>query len=182
MLFRSLNETISEIRSISVKPEILMTRIDQSEVVIEGQYCINIMGINSNTEIFCVDKLESFKTVLKNNAGLEGCKAVGEISQQKFTYNIISENKLEIKCDADVSVDVWNDEFLNVLSNIKLTESVPSKESKPPVITLYFAKCGERVWDIARNYKTSLKNICEANENIADMLEKDCVLIIPRKV
>ena len=60
--------------------------------------------------------------------------------------------------------------MVQLVSNVN---SVGELEPKDSAIEVYFAKSGERVWDIAKGLKVSSEMICNQNPDITDPLEKD---------
>ena len=48
-----------------------------------------------------------------------------------------------------------------------------------PAIRLCFAESGERIWDIAKQYRTDPDGIRAENETAEDTLDAPCVLLIP---
>lgn len=46
-------------------------------------------------------------------------------------------------------------------------------------VKLYFADCGETVWDIAKRYRSSVDAIIDENDIDSETISDNCMLIIP---
>ena len=58
-------------------------------------------------------------------------------------------------------------------------ESQPKEKDTKAALTIYFAKAGEDVWDIARRYYTSVEAVKNENDITEDRLDKERMLLIP---
>ena len=64
-----------------------------------------------------------------------------------------------------------------------LDEETPLKKENQSGITIYFSDEGEKLWDVAKRYRTTTDEIARINsidENI--LLKKNQKLIIPKRV
>ena len=68
---------------------------------------------------------------------------------------------------------------ITLIEELSKDESSPKTCSDRPAMTLYFAKKGESVWDIAMRYNTRADDIMKQNELTADILPSPKMLIIP---
>lgn len=93
-----------------------------------------------------------------------------------FDFVIKSESVIEVRAViAYVSLKFQSKKF-SVLSDVELKGS-SSFES--PALVVYFADKNERLWDIAKTFKTSVDLIKKENEITKDFCETKRVLLIP---
>ena len=64
---------------------------------------------------------------------------------------------------------------------IQVNETVQPEEGERPSIVLRMAQHGERLWDIAKAYGTTISDIVSANELEETETTEDKLLLIPRK-
>lgn len=62
-----------------------------------------------------------------------------------------------------------------VISELSFTEQVPQKDC---AIEIYFAKVGEKIWDIAKKLFVKPEEIYSQNPMVGEVLEKDEKLAI----
>ncbi|MEG0895071.1 MAG: LysM peptidoglycan-binding domain-containing protein, partial [Oscillospiraceae bacterium] len=67
--------------------------------------------------------------------------------------------------------------YFNVINEVNLQEE--KTQDNNIALRLYYAKSGERVWDIAKSFNTSMKSIKSENDFEAERLSKNCMMIIP---
>ena len=69
------------------------------------------------------------------------------------------------------------------MDNFKVINDISADEGNPrrkdASLTLYYADEGESIWDIARNYCTSVDAIKLENDLSEDVLQKRGMLLIP---
>lgn len=65
------------------------------------------------------------------------------------------------------------------VSEIDVDEKTRLSCENDPAIRLYYASAGERVWEIAKQYRTDVASVLSENELETDTLAGACVLLIP---
>ncbi len=95
---------------------------------------------------------------------------------KSFDYVIKSEQSISVRYSVNYSAIKYNENTFDILSNIEFTDKVLSDS---PALVVYFAKERERVWDIAKKFRTSVDLIKTENELNNDVLDTRRVLLIP---
>ena len=67
------------------------------------------------------------------------------------------------------------------VAQVRLDEDAPRDPSARPSIVLRAVEEGERLWDIAKAYGTTMEDIVQANSLGEDALTAGRVLLIPKK-
>ncbi|MCD7871845.1 MAG: DUF3794 domain-containing protein [Clostridiales bacterium] len=93
-----------------------------------------------------------------------------------FDYVIKSENVIDVRFIVKYSALEFQRKKFKVVSDIEL-KSDGSFES--PALVVYFADEKERLWDIAKTFRTSVELIKKENELTADVLDSKRILLIP---
>lgn len=65
------------------------------------------------------------------------------------------------------------------IENLTADENKPREQDSSAALSLYYAEKGERLWDIARAYCTSVAAIQQENEMEDDIVENRGMLLIP---
>lgn len=93
-----------------------------------------------------------------------------------FDYVIKTESVIEVRVVISyVSLDFSKKKF-TVLSDVEMKGD---SNFDTPALVVYFADKNERLWDIAKTFKTSVELIKKENEITKDFCETSRVLIIP---
>ncbi len=92
----------------------------------------------------------------------------------------IDSGKLEIKTEIQCSVMIFAKHGFDVVSKVRMDVDHPLEKSDAVPLIVYFAEKGERLWDIARKYATSVAAIKSANEMEQDILSEKRLLLIAR--
>ena len=67
------------------------------------------------------------------------------------------------------------------VAQVRLEEDAPRDPAARPSIVLRAVEEGERLWDIAKAYGTTMEDIVQANSLGEDALTAGRVLLIPKK-
>lgn len=123
--------------------------------------------LNENSEITFISKRKEISLL---NHNIISCCV------KSFDYVIKSEQTISVRYSIEYSSIDYNEQTFQVLSNIEFTDKVLSES---PALVVYFAKDNERVWDIAKKFRSSVDLIKSENELSDDVLESRRVLLIP---
>ena len=80
----------------------------------------------------------------------------------------------DILQDGSVSVS----RHVNAVTEIMVDETHPKPE-RNAALTIFFGRRGESVWEIARQYSTSMEAVMEENSLTCERLEENRMLMIP---
>ena len=68
----------------------------------------------------------------------------------------------------------------NVINKLELDETQAREKSKSTLI-IYYPEKGEKIWDIAKKYNSSLVSILTSNNKTGDTIDNEKILIVPVK-
>jgi len=110
--------------------------------------------------------LQPGEMLLDSAAQLEGisCSRTGE--------------KLEISCEMRFTGRRCVGQTVGAVTEIMVDESRPHP-ARSAALTIFFGRKGESVWEIARQYNTSMEAVMEENALAGDVLEENRMLMIP---
>lgn len=89
-----------------------------------------------------------------------------------------SGDRLELSCEARFTGRRCIAHNFSAVSEIAVDESRP-KPVRSAALTIFFARRGESVWDIARQYSTSMEAVMEENSLAEELLGENRMLMIP---
>ena len=92
--------------------------------------------------------------------------------------NLLDNTEFEIKATINTMLFALKSEEIFVIDGINVCEANESEDDLPGM-TGYMVTEKERLWDIAKQYKTTVKNIMEINELESDeVLPGDKIMIV----
>lgn len=158
--------------SACAKPYMTNVVQDGANVMIEGVAAISMICMNREGQ------LESIETQMPYSLKDDSMGYMQDVDYGcdlniMGTQCMFKGNDIEIKLSITYSLSVYSKEMMNVLSNVNMTEE-PIEPRKG--VTVYFAKKGERLWDIASTYSTTMDAIAKANQGLSEYdLETGCL-------
>ncbi|MBQ7035272.1 MAG: LysM peptidoglycan-binding domain-containing protein [Clostridia bacterium] len=75
---------------------------------------------------------------------------------------------------------MFSKDMVDVIGSIEVDIDHPIEKEGPAPLVVYYGEKGERLWDIARKYSTSVSSIKQINDMSRDILEDKKLLLISR--
>ena len=93
-------------------------------------------------------------------------------------YSVSGDSKLEIQAELCLHCALYEDIPARQICSVELDESRPKSPENRPAAVLYFAEPGEELWDIAREYNSSVESIRIDNGIDGDTVDESRLLIV----
>lgn len=149
--------------------------------------CINLCG-NLDTSILALD-CENMPTLFEKSSPCEmkiDVRCDDEdvlfspfITISSISYSLVGGGEIEVRAELKVCGNLYQYRFYDVVGSISIDENCKKQRGDDAVLRLYFAECGERVWDIAKRFNTSVDAIILENNLDCDVLDEKGMLLIP---
>ncbi len=94
-------------------------------------------------------------------------------------YSISGGDKIELRIEIRTNGCLYELHSCGIMTEMKLNTDTPKVRNDDVALKLYFADEGERVWDIAKRYNTSVRSIIEDNGLEGERIEKRGMVLIP---
>lgn len=149
-----------------------------SGIRVNGKINICIIALNEDNIPVFIERSSDYEHML-NSATDCNCLMTPEARPASISYRLADDNTVEIRCEIKFSAGAMKKDTLRAVKNVEMFEDKPIAADNC-ALTLYFAKKGENLWDIAKSHNTRLDMLLE--ENSADNLTLDAsqMLLIPR--
>lgn len=148
--------------------EIKILFLCKSEDANEIQTVINVVPFSQEVEIMKAD----------NKIMVDPCIEAKDVS-------VYAQTKREVVLEylLDCVVDVYEEARLNVLEEIELEDMTKEEMDAYPSMTVYQVKKGDNLWNLAKRYNTTVKDIEELNDiDASEDLREGQKIIILKKV
>jgi hypothetical protein len=172
---------VSSVTDSSVTANITSTRFDGTALEIAGDMSISVIAVDTSGGPAGIEKIMPFtlREELKNSSETMRCEPDIKVVSSGFSLTGIDRIDMRIECTVDVMVFSVSKE--NAIVAMSLDDASPKACGREKTLTLYYADRGERIWDIAKRYNTSMEAVKRENNLEADSLENRSMLLIPKK-
>lgn len=169
---------VAEAEILQVLGHPLVQKITGQEktLSIEGVLDVSLF-IREGTTYRGVDKVLPF-TLKKDLQRLEGrmrCEVRPNILGMDWT---VRGETVELKTEMTCGITVFSKETVPVISQVQVDLDHPLEPIREKPLVIYYGEKGERLWDIARKYATSVSAIKSVNDLSRDVLEEKQLILI----
>ena len=91
----------------------------------------------------------------------------------------ITGSGIDLKAELRLSAGVYSQYSLKVITDVSADETKPRAQDKSAALSIYYADAGESLWNIAREYCTSVNAIKLENDLTGEFVENRGMLLIP---
>lgn len=145
---------------------------------INGTYQATVLYKDSENRLGIIQKPVDFgySHKLKNESERIAC--YGSVVVSACFCAVTGDSRLELKSEISVSAIILSSCNKKYICSIE-PENKKSKNDLSSALTVYFCDKGENVWNIAKKYNTTVEAVMAENELKSDLIENDCMLLIP---
>lgn len=145
---------------------------------ISGTYQANILYKDSDNQTGIIQKPVDFDFYVRMNDKAERINCFGSVQIVSCSCAVTGDSRLELKTELCSSGIILSSCMKKYISDITL---VPHNESQKEncALTIYFCDKNESLWDIARKYNTTVDAIKNENEISNNVIDRECMLLIP---
>lgn len=172
------DEETENVCGVWASAETVSTRIEQGTLVISGKikWCVLAKAHESYT---LFEKETVFEHICNDFGDYENLRADISAYVTACSYTLSNSHGVTLKCDVRLCGCVVPTICRTALTDIVIDENTKENCGDDCALKLYFADEGEKLWDIAKKYKTSAKAVIEEND-IDNACEKcSGMLMIP---
>lgn len=150
----------------------------ENGIKVNGKINICMIALNEdNTPVF-IERSSDYEHILNSAADCNSLLAP-EARTASISYRLADDNTVEIRCEIKISAGAMKKDTLKAVKNVELFEDKPIVTDNC-ALTLYFAKKGENLWDIAKSHNTRLDMLLAENSAENLTLDASQMLLIPR--
>lgn len=145
---------------------------------INGTYQATVIYRDSENQIGIIQKPVDFNYSHKLKEKAERIVCHGSVAISGCSCAVTGDSRLELKTEMLVSAIILSSCNRKYLSSIEVLNE-NAKKDKSCALTVYFCDNGEKIWNIAKRYNTTVDAIMAENELKTDFAESGGMLLIP---
>lgn len=174
------NINISKLFNIDVNITEVNHMQKKSKVDFRAKLNLNILAANKDGTLESLFKSIPIEFEIKNNNVVYDYTKINinNLTILKTDFELKDSGTIKLKVKFNIKGFVFTSGDLKTLKNITIDET-KIKEPSKAALTLYYPKSGEKIWDIAKSFKTSPLAIAEANNIEDETINDESMLIIP---
>lgn len=151
---------------------------EKNAFIVSGNLTFTAIGKNDSGTPVYLETDCAFEHKIDSECATEDCIFTPQVSVTACSYTLEGSDSVEIRTELSVSGYITKLVTKSLVTALELTDT-PCDKSDVGALTLYFAKSGERIWDIAKNYRISKNAVMSENELSCDTVSEDRMLLIP---
>lgn len=138
--------------------------LEQNRNAVEGTVDITLLCLpeDETKAAFKLSKEIGFKGSMEIPQGRKNMKANSEAAIKELWFDKINAKQIEVNANLSLCSSVYCQEKYQVIQNVCFVEN-DREQSVRPGMVVYITKEGDSLWDIAKNYRTTMKMITEIN-------------------
>ncbi|MGI6005887.1 MAG: DUF3794 and LysM peptidoglycan-binding domain-containing protein [Ruminococcus sp.] len=164
-------------------------KLDETETVedgikVEGVIHVRILYIISDDDMpfYSMETAVPFSHVVEARGIDNSCRYYLRADLEQLSTSMADSNDIEIKVVLNLNALVLNCMKENIITAVKEEEVDREKQSRMPGIICYRVQEGDSLWDIARNYYTTMEEIQSLNQLDSEELLPGSSLILVKRV
>lgn len=172
------NEKISKILDIFIDSVTCESKSSDLGISVTGKLNICILAVNGDGQPIFVERSGEYEHSFSNENELNTLDSVS-VYPSSISYRLADDSTVEIRCELKLSVCAMKNTRYNAVKQIEVLEDRPVP-AESCALTLYYAKSGESLWNIAKSHHTRLDMLLSENNEESIILDSPRMLLIPR--
>ena len=127
--------------------------------------------------IVTIEKMLDFCYERKSDCGDVHTESQPEVTISSFECVLKNKDQIDVKAEMQINCSVFGETEIDVVTEI--CEGKATEKRSNSAITVYFPKCEESLWDIAKRYNTTVNSIAIENNLEGDTTGEIKMLFIP---
>ena len=174
-----LDEPISSVADLWCDIQSLNTRFEDECMLISGTVVASLIACDIEGSASYFEKAIDFEYKYKLSGDTDLLRCSPEIDIVSCGYTITGAANIELRVDLGINAAVYECRKILLITDIKIDESKPRDRISGCAMIIYFTGENECVWDIAKNYCSSVEEIMKINELSEECLPENKMLLIP---
>ena len=145
---------------------------------LSGTYLATVIYRDAEGKTDIVQKTVDFEYVIKTREDAERTVCFGGADIVGCVCTVSADSRLDLKTEIELSGIVLTSTVQKYISSIEINDTAPKKADNC-ALTVYFCENGERLWNIAKKYNTTVSSIAAENDISEDFTDSARMLLIP---
>ena len=173
--------SLNSVTDTGVTAVITNVNFQGNTVQLSGDMNISIIAMDTGGGPVCIEKMMPFTLNGELKSMGDNMRCEPEIKIISSGYTLMGLDRIDMRIECSVEATIYSVVSEMAVVDLNLDDTKPKTCEPGKTLTLYFADSGEKLWDIAKRYNTSMEAVKQENSLEVDILEERSMLLIPRK-
>lgn len=184
----TLNETASipddmpeiiQVYNVITKPFLSNTRVEGGKIVVEGIIDTYILYLSDDIEcpIYTYKHEQKFSQYIDAENVSDDMFCDARIDVDNVSFNIGLGREIQLRFILSIGAKVICTDKIEYVNDVTVSDEIAEAVKPKCSIKIYFVQKGDRLWDIAKKYKTTTDKIKSVND-----ITEDAELIIGKQI
>ena len=169
---------ISKVMDIWNEMSTVAASCENGQIVYKGKINLCVLALNTENRPFYFERMADFEYSRPYSGATASTRCNASIYVAGISYRITGSG-IDVKAELKLSADVYNQTNFKMITDVTADETKPRAQDKSAVLSIYYADAGENLWNIAREYCTSVDAIKLENDLTGEFVENRGMLLIP---
>jgi len=172
-------ENIAAVMDLWCTPTSATVNMDGKEFSLSGELMVSMIAADEDGMPAYYEKTLPYQYAKLLEEGGEEVFCDPVILPVAQSFNITSGKEIDLRVELAVNAPVYKRCQCGAIADMELDESREKQTRDLSALTIYYADSGERIWNIASRYNTSMEAIMQENNLTEDMVRGSKMLLIP---
>ncbi len=170
--------SIAKIMDIWNEMSTVEANFDNGQVNYKGKINLCVLAMNTENRPFYFERMADFEYSRPYSSTANNIRCSSDICVAGISYRITGSG-VDVKAELKLGSNIYNQENFKMITDVTADETKPRAQDKSAALSIYYADAGENLWDIAREYCTSVDAIKLENDLTGEFVENRGMLLIP---
>ncbi|MDF2631529.1 MAG: hypothetical protein K0Q85_125 [Caproiciproducens sp.] len=170
--------SISKVIDIWNEMSTVSAEFENNQINYKGKINACVLALNAENKPIYFERMIDFVFTHPYSGKAENIKCSASMYVAGISYRITN-GGIDVKADLKLSATVYSQCSFKVITDVTADETKPRAQDKSAALSIYYADAGESLWNIAREYCTSVNAIKLENDLAGEFVENRGMLLIP---
>ena len=155
---------------------------NKDKLELKGKINLCVLALDAENIPFYVERIVEFineKPLKDLNLKTEEFNSEINIVPKSIGYTIPKDGKIDVKVNFEIRTALYSNEKYSMVKSVSSEGLKLQDKDCTANLMIYYASDGEKIWDIARKYYTSVNAIKSENDIEEDVIQTDGMILIP---
>lgn len=152
--------------------------VKDGKCALSGTYQSTVVYRDADNQLGIIQKPVDFDYTTGVAVNGDRISCYGSATVSGCSCALTGDSRIELKTEIYVSAVVLSSVMKKYIGAIEISDNEKQKE-KPCALTVYYCEKGEKLWDIAKKYGTTVEAVMLENEMSGSVAESRRMLLIP---
>ena len=178
------NPDILQILHVKGKAFVEDVKVIEDKVVAEGFIETDILYVaeSDSTPLYAHKTILPYRQVIETKGAMPHMNAVMHTSIDHIGFNMLSGRELEVRFLLSFATKVVDEQEMNMITDIQLRDMDRTVLDNMASMTVYVVQNGDNLWNIAKQYNTSMDDLLSLNDMAEHKIIPGQKLLILKKI